>query len=60
MWPTLKTFIHGAYVQRLVADGLSSSSVQQGYAPAQNMYNILGTGGKDTDANDKSTFMTIT
>jgi hypothetical protein len=50
-WPALKPFIHGAVI------GLQSTLAQQGYTPAHNIYNILGTGGNDTD--DKSTVVTI-
>jgi hypothetical protein len=57
MWPTLKTFIHGMYAQCLVAVRIWSTLAQQGYAPAHNMYTILGEGGNDT--NDKSTDLTI-
>ncbi len=42
----------------LVAVRLRSTSAQRGYAPAHNMYIILGTGGNNT--NDESTFVTIT
>jgi hypothetical protein len=56
-WMALKTFIHGAHTQHLVAAGQRSTSAQQGYVPAHNMYNILGAGGNDTK--DKSTVMTI-
>ncbi len=58
MWPALKTFIHGAYAQHLVAVKLRSTLAQQGYAPAHNLYKNLGAGGNDT--NDELTVMTIT
>jgi hypothetical protein len=53
----LKTFIHMTYAHRLVAMQICMLS-QQGYAPAQNMYNVL------TDAtsniNDNNTVVSIT
>jgi hypothetical protein len=58
MWLALKTFIHGVYAWHLVAVELWSTLVQQGYVPAQNMYNILGTSGNDT--NNKLTVVTVT
>jgi hypothetical protein len=53
-WPELKTYIHGVYTQHLVAVRLLA---QQGYLPAHNMYNIMGTSGNDTD--EESTVVTI-
>jgi hypothetical protein len=58
MWLALKTFIHGVYAHCLVAVGLRSTSAQQGYAPTQNMYNILAHGNDDTD--DNAATITIT
>jgi hypothetical protein len=50
MWPLLKTFVHGAYACKLVANNLCNTAGQLGYVqPAHNMYNVLGT---DNSSND--------
>ena len=36
-WPVLMTFVHGAYVRKLVAANIRTTTSQQGYVP-QNMY----------------------
>ncbi len=43
-YPALKTFFHEAYNRRLNAMDLQNTSGALGYAPAQNMYNVLDYG----------------
>ncbi len=59
-WPTLQTFIHGTYRQRLVAVQLWNTSGQQGCVPTHNMYNVLSNYNGNTDTNDNATATKIT
>ncbi len=53
-YPALKTFFHEAYNRRLNAMDLQNTSGTLGYAPAQNMYNILDYGKDDDSTTDVS------
>jgi hypothetical protein len=50
-WPLLKTFVHGAYTQKLVANNLCNTTGHFGYVqPAHNMYNLLETDKSSNNA----------
>jgi hypothetical protein len=54
-WPLLKTFVHGGYACKLVANILCNTTGQLGYVqPAHNMYNVLG---MDVLSDDATTIM---
>ena len=53
-YPALKTFFHEAYNRRLNAIDLQNTSGALGYAPAQNMYNVLEYGNDDDSTTDGS------
>ena len=53
-YPALKTFFHEAYNRRLNAIDLQNTSGALGYAPAQNMYNVLDYGNDDDSTTDGS------
>jgi hypothetical protein len=48
-YPALKTFFHDAYNRKLNAMDLQNTSSSLGYAPTQNMYNVLDFGNDDKD-----------
>ena len=54
-WPVLKTFIHGAYVRKLIVANIRTTTGQQGYVP-QNMYHVLD----ERDNSSADTMMTHT
>ena len=53
-YPALKTFFHEAYNRRLNAIDLQNTSGTMGYAPAQNMYNVLDYGNDDESTTEGS------
>ena len=53
-YPALKTFFHEAYNCRLNAIDLQNTLGGMGYAPAQNMYNVLDYGNNDDSTADGS------
>jgi hypothetical protein len=56
-YPDLKTFFHDAYNGRLNALDLQNTSGTMGYAPAQNMYQLLDF-GNNNDSGTESSVMT--
>ena len=58
-YPALKNFFHEAYNRRLNAINLQNTSGGMGYAPAQNMYNVLDYGNDDDSTADGSMVMAV-
>jgi hypothetical protein len=58
-YPALKTFFHEAYNRCLNAIDLQNTAGGLGYAPAQNMYNVLDFGNDDDSTADGSMVTTM-